>query len=149
MVPVEPPERYRGRPASLMASVASIPWLGSSFTGFLATLYLEGELHLFTTWARSRVQCKVLPPGLPEGGEQGSVELTFTRPGKRLIITGHPAPGGTLASPITEGGMTGKINESLQAELYVRLFVHDRLIYDGTATWAGLEVSENAAALLQ
>ncbi|OAV44015.1 tocopherol cyclase family protein [Lewinella sp. 4G2] len=127
-------------PACLMASVASIPWLGTSFTGFLATFYLEGELHLFTTWAQSQVQCKL-------DGEAGTVSLTFIKPGKRLHITGTPAAGGELASPITAGGMTGKINESLRAELDVRLEVKGELVYAGTATWAGLEVSDNAAIL--
>ena len=129
------------RPASLMASVASIPWLGSSFTGFLATFLLEGELHLFTTWARSRVQC-----ALDE--EQGSVTLSFSGRGKRLVVTGHPAAGGTLASPVTAAGMTGKINESLRAKLEVCLFVEEQLVYEGIASWAGLEVSANAKELL-
>lgn len=128
-------------PASLMASVASIPWLGSSFTGFLATFYWEGELHLFTTWARSQVATKF-------DEEQGKVTLTFTKPGKRLQIVGSPAPGGDLVSPITEGGMTGKINESLQAELAVSFFLNEKLVYEGTASWAGLEVSEGAAERL-
>ena len=129
------------RPASLMASVASIPWLGGSFTGFLAFLRLNGTLHLFTTWARARVQCEI-------DESQGEVELTFTGPGKRLVVTGHPAPGGTLASPITAGGMTGKINESLRAELAVSLYLAGNLAYTGVASWSGLEVSNNARELL-
>ncbi|NJC27852.1 tocopherol cyclase family protein [Neolewinella antarctica] len=128
-------------PASLMASVASIPWLGSSFTGFLATFYFEGELHLFTTWARSRVQCHFHE-------EQGTVTLTFTKPGKKLVVTGTPAEGGTLASPVTAAGMTGKINESLRAELGVELWLDGALAYRGTASWAGLEVSAGARGLL-
>ncbi|MEL7161871.1 MAG: tocopherol cyclase family protein [Bacteroidota bacterium] len=127
------------RPASLMASVASIPWLGSSFTGFLATFLYEGEVHLFTTWARAQVQSKFL--------EQGSVELRFSAPGKELIVTGHPAPGGDLLSPIS-GGMLGKINESLRAELGVQFFQNGKMVYAGTASWAGLEVSENAPTTL-
>lgn len=128
------------QPASLMASVAKIPWLGSSFTGFLATFLLEGELHLFTTWARSRVQS--------EFTKAGEVRLTFSAPGKRLEVSGRPAPGGELASPVTGQAMTGKINESLQAELGVRLILDGALAYGGTARWAGLEVSDRAEALL-
>lgn len=128
-------------PASLMVSVASIPWLGSSFTGFLATFYLEGELHLFTTWAQSRVQTRF-------DEEQGKVELTFTKPGKRLVVLGTPEAGGDLVSPITAGGMTGKINESLRGELEVAFYVKGQLAYEGLASWAGLEVSERAMSLL-
>lgn len=128
------------RPASLMASVASIPWLGSSFVGFLATFLLEGELHLFTTWARAQVQTRFL--------QQGGVELRFSAPGKELIVTGRAAPGGDLISPIA-GAMAGKINESLQAELGVIFYRNGKVEYEGTASWAGLEVSDTAPAALK
>ncbi len=128
------------KPASLMASVAKIPWLGSSFTGFLATFLFEGEVHLFTTWARSQVQTVFT--------EAGEVQLIFSAPGKRLEVTGKPAPGGDLLSPVTGQAMTGKINESLQAELGVRFFLEEVLCYEGTARWAGLEVSDRARELL-
>ncbi|MEO0731695.1 MAG: tocopherol cyclase family protein [Bacteroidota bacterium] len=127
------------QPASLMASVAHIPWLGSSFVGFLATFLLEGELHLFTTWARAQVQTKF--------SGAGSVKLRFVAPGKELIVTGQPAPGGDLLSPVS-GGMVGKINESLRAELEVRFLRNGKEVYVGTASWAGLEVSENTPRIL-
>ena len=127
------------RPASLMASVASIPWLGSSFTGFLCTLFLEGELYVFTTWAGSQVETSF--------PNDRAVRLVFTHQNLRLTLTGHPAPGGQLASPIG-GAMTGKINESLQAEVAVVLERSDQVVYQGIASWAGLEVSENAPSIL-
>ena len=128
------------RPASLMASVASIPWLGTSFVGFLCTFLLEGVLYTFTTWTGAKVSVD-LPP------DRQTVRLTFTDPRRQLVVTGRPAAGGTLASPIA-GAMTGKINESLRAEVNVQLVEAGEAIYTGTATWAGLEVSENAADLL-
>lgn len=128
------------QPASLMASVANIPWLGTSFTGFLATFLLAGEFHYFTTWAGAQVQAKFA------GSRE--VQLTFSSAGKRLVIKGRPAPGGDLVAPVTGAAMTGKINESLQAELDVEFWQHQRLVYAGTATWAGLEVSERAEKLL-
>ena len=128
------------RPASLMASVARIPWLGSSFTGFLCTLLLEGELYVFTTWAGAQVKTEFL-------GGSAAVRLTFRRDDLHLTLTGHPAPGGQLASPIA-GAMTGKINESLQAQIEVLLERAGTEVYRGTASWAGLEVSENAPAIL-
>ena len=127
-------------PVSLMASVAKIPWLGSSFTGFLATFLLRGELHLFTTWAGSQVRTEFL--------ESGEVRLTFANPTKMLEVTGMPAPGGDLSSPVTGAAMTGKINESLRAELVVRLWLEEELAYEGRASWAGLEVSALAGEVL-
>lgn len=130
-----------GEPVSLMASVASIPWLGSSFTGFLATFLFEGELHVFTTWAGSQVQTEFLA--------SNEVRLTFSALDKMLIVIGHPAAGGELVSPVTGSAMTGKINESLQAELEVEFWRHEHVVYAGRATWAGLEVSEGAGQVLQ
>ncbi|MGB3801322.1 MAG: tocopherol cyclase family protein [Lewinella sp.] len=123
-------------PASLMFSVASIPWLGNSFRGFLCTLLLEGTVYTFTTWTGAGVAVD-----MDSNGE--TVTMAFTDPRHRLTIVGQPAPGGDLASPIG-GSMTGKINESLRAELTVRLERNGQCIYDGTACWAGLEVSANA-----
>jgi hypothetical protein len=128
------------QPASLMASVAKIPWLGASFTGFLATFLFEGELHYFTTWAGSQVQTTF--------EEQGKVSLHFSAMDKQLIVSGIPAPGGDLASPVTGSAMTGKINESLLAELEVTFWQHEHVVYAGRATWAGLEVSARAEGLL-
>lgn len=128
------------QPVSLMASVASIPWLGRSFTGFLATFLFEGELHYFTTWAGAQVQTEFL--------ESNEVRLTFSAMDKMLILTGHPAPGGDLVSPVTGSAMAGKINESLRAELEVEFWRHEHVVYAGRATWAGLEVSERAREML-
>ncbi|WP_273445894.1 tocopherol cyclase family protein [Neolewinella agarilytica] len=126
---------------SLMASVASIPWMGSSFTGFLATFLFEGELHYFTTWARSQVQAKV--------DESNAFTISFYQEGKHLRISGRPAPGGELLSPVTGQAMTGKINESLRGELDVVFYCEGQKLYAGKATWAGVEVSPRAGDLLQ
>ncbi|MCP9234906.1 tocopherol cyclase family protein [Lewinella sp. JB7] len=128
------------QPASLMASVASIPWLGSSFTGFLCTLLLDGQLFTFTTWTGARVDVD-----FPADTE--AVRIVFRDRRHRLTLTGYPAAGGRLASPIA-GAMTGKINESLRAELEVSLATDGRECYRGRASWAGLEVSDNARRLL-
>lgn len=129
------------QPVSLMASVAKIPWLGSSFTGFLATFLFEGELFIFTTWAGAQVQTTF-------DEEQGTVTLHFSSLKAQLIVTGHPAPGGDLASPVTGQAMTGKINMSLLAELEVEFWRNEQVVYAGRATWSGLEVSESARRLL-
>lgn len=138
-------------PASLMASVARIPWRGRHFRGFLCTWLWEGQLHTFTTWNRSSHQV--------EFGD-GFVDLYFRRSERSgdlrssagsehsLSIRATAAKGGQLISP-TPTGMVGKINESLQATLAVRYEKNGQTLYDGPAKWAGLEVSERARELLQ
>ncbi len=129
------------QPFSLMASVARIPWLGSSFTGFLATFLFEGEFFYFTTWAGAQVQTTF-------NEAQGTVKLHFSSLKAQLIIIGHPAEGGDLAAPVTGQAMTGKINESLLAELEVEFWRNEQLVYAGRAKWAGLEVSSGAGVVL-
>ena len=45
---------------SLMLSVAKIPFMGTSFTGFLCTAALGGQKYLFTTYNGSRIQKLVI-----------------------------------------------------------------------------------------
>lgn len=125
-------------PSSLMISVADIPWLGRSFTGFLSTFLFAGELHTMATWTGARYQLSLTEEG---------VEVTLTDRRRKLVVKGKPAAGGDLLSPIG-GGMTGKINESLQAKLFVQFTLDGREIYRGDAAWAGLEVTENAVTLI-
>lgn len=126
------------RPSSLMISVADIPWLGSSFVGFLGTFLFDGRLHTFATWTGAKVSLRI---------DDGTVEITLQDRRRKLIVTGRPGPGSNLASPIA-GAMTGKINESLTAELDVTFYEGDTLRYRGKAAWAGLEVTDNAGELL-
>ncbi len=127
------------RPASLMCSVASIPWLGTSFTGFLSTFLFGGQLYTFTTWTGARTQVQWLSK---------QVRLTFRDTTHRLEVTFTPGSGGELSSPVTGSGMTGKINESLRGEAEVRFWAGEELVYAGVAGWAGVEVSAGARELL-
>ncbi len=126
------------QPASLMVSVADIPWIGTSFVGFLSTFLFEGELHTMATWTGAKAKVRVA---------KEEVEVTLRDKRRELIVSGKPAPGGDLASPIA-GAMTGKINESLQAELMVTFTLDGTIRYQGPAKWAGLEVTDNAQDIL-
>ena len=122
------------RPASLMVSYARIPWLGSSFTGFLATFLFGGRLHLFTTWNGAGAQGKRLT--------DDRVALRFEHRGSILEVSGPPSSGGTLASPVDNAGMTGKVNEDMTAELDVQFTpaTPGEPAYTGTAHWSGWEL---------
>lgn len=125
-------------PNSLMISVADIPWLGRSFVGFLSTFLFEGELHTMATWTGAKAEVSVMT-------NEVAVLLSDRR--RQLKVVGKPGAGGNLASPIA-GGMTGKINESLQAELEITFILDGQVRYQGPARWAGLEVTDNAKAVL-
>lgn len=123
------------RPASLMVSIARIPWLGNHFVGFLGGLLLDGELHRFATYTGARAEVRLSPT---------EVRLFLTDRRRRLEITGpRRAAGGDLAAPLV-GRMTGKVNESLQAVLQVRFHLDGQERYHGPARYAGLEVGGRA-----
>lgn len=117
--------------ASLIASVAHIPWLGSYFIGFISGFWLDGRLFKFATYTGARKFLKI-------NDEQ--VELIFKNPKTELRLLAKQAPGTALRSPIA-GEMTGKIQESLQAEVTAELLENGRRIFEGTGRNAGLEVA--------
>jgi tocopherol cyclase len=116
--------------ASLIASVAHIPFLGSHFIGFISGFWLEGKLFRFATYTGARKKLTIL---------ENHIELSFTNPKTAIHIRAHRAPGTALISPLS-GAMTGKINESLQARIDVELTQNGKRIFEGTGTTAGLEV---------
>lgn len=149
--------------ASLMLSVADIPWLGRSFVGFLCTFLFEGELHTMATWtgakasvtfadsASGRLSDASIDPskaGRNAGAsapQSASVHLRDRR--RQLIVSGTSQGGGDLKSPLA-GEMAGKINESLQTTLHLQFSLDGQIRYDGPAHWAGFEISDRAAELL-
>lgn len=120
--------------ACMMASVARIPWLGSHFVGHLAGLQLEGRLWAFTTYNNTQLKTSI-----DEASK--TVDLQFTRKGQRLEVHARQRGGtGALAAPLS-GAMTGKVSESLQSLLHIRLTDHGHTVYEGEGRHAGLEVA--------
>ena len=117
--------------ASLLASVAHIPWLHSHFIGYISGFWLDGRLFKFATYTGARKFLTI-------SDEQ--VELVFRDSKNELRIRAQQAPGTALASPLS-GEMTGKISESLQAILQVELLEKGKRIFEGKGTSAGLEVA--------
>jgi hypothetical protein len=118
-------------PASLLASVAHIPFLGSHFIGFISGFWLDGRLFRFATYTGARKHLRI---------EGETVELVFKNPKTELRLHARQAPGVALASPMS-GEMTGKINESLQAHIQAELWENGQRIFEATGHPAGLEVS--------
>ena len=127
-----------GDPVSLMASVAVIPWLRSSFIGYIVGFLHEGHLHRFATYTGAEMQARL--------GEH-EVILSFRDKIHRLEIVAHQAGAAELVAPIS-GNMTGKVNESMQSTISVRFFEKETLIFEGEGRNAGLEVAGAVDRLL-
>ncbi len=117
--------------ASVMASVAHIPWMGSYFPGFIVTLMIDGQEYRFATYNGSKMKCRV---------EGDKVCLAFKKGKLHLEMIAHKGPSASLRSPIS-GRMTGKVNESLQATLDITLRRGEQVLWQGAGTTVGLEVA--------
>lgn len=124
-------------PASLMGSVAHIPWLGRYFPGFIVVLLADGVEYRFATYNGSRMKCRVL---------EDRVVMEFRRKDLHLSLQAFRGPTAVLRSPIT-GQMTGKVNESLQARVEVVLKRSGTTIWTSTGSTAGLEVAGDTTIL--
>lgn len=124
--------------ASVLASVAHIPWLGGHFIGFISGFWLDGRLYRFATYTGAK---KYLEIG------ENTVTLVFRSRHQELRLLATQAEGAALVSPL-QGEMTGKINESLQATVQVELLLDGQRVFEDTGRNAGLEVAGETKVLL-
>lgn len=97
---------------SLKASVAKIPWLGSSFVGFIAGIYVNNQLIQFTTYNSTKL--------IRTYANKKIVELVMENRKYRLEIAVHRNEATELASPVS-GFMDGRISESMTSIMEVKL----------------------------
>jgi len=128
---------------SFMLSVAKIPWMGKSFTGFLGYL-VDGEREIpFGTYTNAKVSC--------ESVTDREVVLTVTMKRYALSITASRERTGSLQAPLS-GAMDRRIAESLDGAFHLRLFDREkdrtgRVLIDDTGFFGGLEVAGEPSEL--
>jgi len=97
---------------SVKASVAKIPWLRSSFVGFIAGIWLDHRLIQFTTYNRTVLRKSEI--------KYKKVILVMENKKYRLEILAQGHLPAALASPI-KGAMEGRIEESMSSIVEVNL----------------------------
>ena len=118
--------------ASLFASIAKIPWLGSYFMGFIAFLYLNGKYYPFATYNRSSLET------LSCNGNHLNIHLLNRK--YRLDISVEVANASELIAP-ERGSMNRRIKESIDSKVEVKLQSRSRkVIFNARSDRAGLEV---------
>lgn len=118
---------------SFTASLAHIPWLGTSFPGFIVGLWLNGTLYRFTTYTGAKIQ------KLDISNE--NIQWTLESKHHLLTIVARRAEGAFLLAP-TKTGMTRKIMEVLGTTLTVRLTERrgsGKVLFEESGHAAGLE----------
>ena len=119
---------------SLKSSVAKIPWLGTSFVGFIAGVWLRDRLIEFTTYNFTKLRRSV--------ADEKQVELVMENFSHRLEIIAHRGASTGLTSPI-QGFMDGRIEESMTSRIDVLLTdkKNKKVLLEDTGRNAGLEVA--------
>lgn len=119
---------------SFKSSVAKIPWIGSSFVGFIAGVWLYDRLFQFTTYNSTKLRRCLI--------DHEKVELALENANYLLEIFARREEATELASPI-QGLMDGKIEESMCSEISVQLTDKkaNKVILDDTGRNAALEVA--------
>ncbi|MGM0432857.1 MAG: tocopherol cyclase family protein [Spirochaetota bacterium] len=124
---------------SFMLSIASIPWMGSEFTGFLAFLRTKEKLYRFATYTRARIHRL-------NGGDQ-SLQILIEDKNHSLTVVIQESEGKDLSAPY-RGEMKRIIRESVISRLHLEL--KDRLgnhILSSDGFPAGLEMTGNPLSL--
>jgi hypothetical protein len=126
---------------SLKASVAKIPWVTGSFTGFIAGLWFKDKLYQFTTYNGTRL--------IRSHADLSTVKLFMENKHHRLELEASRDHATSLASPI-QGFMDGRIEESMTALVRVQMMeVPGRqVLFEGTGRNTGLEVAGNIEEIM-
>jgi hypothetical protein len=122
---------FEGRGDSFMLSIARIPWLGSSFVGFLCLGSLGGRILREASYTGARLEGFHL--------DDGSLSLSVAGRRGRIEVGAARSRGGLLRAPV-RGSLTRRISESLDAVLRVRWTEGRKLLFEGEAPGAGLEL---------
>lgn len=122
---------------SVIASIARIPWLTGEFTGFIIGILHNERLYRFATYTGARLE-----------------ELSVNNNGVKVVVSNKKhvleldaikESGGELFSP-NLGVMDGRISESLQSRINVRLYERSNrrkeLILEDTGQNTGMEITK-------
>ncbi|HOW31698.1 MAG TPA: tocopherol cyclase family protein, partial [Bacteroidales bacterium] len=123
---------FGNQEVSFMLSVANIPWMGKSFTGFLGFCYFNGTIHRFATYTRARLEIR----------NQGLDTLQIVIRDRKLVyeIRAIRHNSGLLKAPV-KGAMDRRIPESIDARLHLDIWdLRGNLIFSDSTSIAGLEI---------
>ena len=132
---------FREPGISIKTSVAKIPWLRSSFVGFISGIWLGDRLIRFTTYNGSVLR-KVR-------ADISGIEIVIENKNHRLEIMADRDTPTALASPVG-GLMDGRIGESMTSGIEVNLFdlKEGRSLFAGKGRNAAVEVAGKVEEIL-
>ncbi|MFO7864941.1 MAG: tocopherol cyclase family protein [Salinivirgaceae bacterium] len=118
--------------SSFMLSIADIPWLGKSFTGFLGFFYHNNKIHHFATYRSTKLQLEI--------PDSTRLNIKIENRKNTFILHAKSNNSGLLTAP-AEGAMDRRISESIDAVLKITML--DRkgnVVFVDSSTITGLEM---------
>jgi hypothetical protein len=124
---------FEGNKGTFMFSIACIPWLGKSFTGFLSFLKTEDRFYKFATYNGSkRKQIRF---------KEDILEVSLENSQYTLDFTAKYSKGGILKAP-KNGLMERDIEETITAEVTLHLYSSQKqTIFLGGSKFVGMEIA--------
>ena len=118
--------------SSFMLSIANIPWLRKSFTGFLGFFYHNGKIHHFATYRRTKLHVEI--------NDSNLIKIIIEDRRYNIIIHAKSNNTGILKAPV-EGAMDRRIPESIDATLKITMTdKKGTVIFMDSTNIAGLEM---------
>jgi tocopherol cyclase len=122
---------FKSNNASFMLSVANIPWLGQSFTGFLGFFLLDSTRYQFGTYTGAKLTIDTT--------KTDTLEIIIINKDYTYYIEASRNNYGMLKAPVN-GAMDRRIAESVDAMLKLKVLKGKEIIFDGSSSIAGLEL---------
>ena len=123
---------FKGSDASIMCSIANIPFLGTSFQGFICNLSLNGQEYRFASYNHSKL--------LKLNYTDNSIDITLVKSKLTLELSAKMHDGGMLKAP-KNGVMNTAIKEGLSGVVKVKLMkISGETLFNGVGDPCGIEL---------
>ena len=123
---------FTDKNSSFMLSIANVPWLGKSFTGFLGFLLHDSVLYRFATYTHAKLTLEKSGPD--------TIRIKIKDRKNSYNITAYRNKSGLLKAPV-KGSMDRRIPESVDAKLLLSVFdKKGKLMFCDSSSIAGLEI---------
>ncbi len=124
--------RFEQGAVSFMCSIATIPYLGKYFRGFIGFLWVDGKLYRFATYTHAKLEDVQLT--------ENAVQFTLREHKFSIAVAATRSASGVLKAP-QKGQMERRISESIDAKISLTLKdAKGKVLFQGTGTEAGLEI---------
>lgn len=123
---------FNDKNSSFMLSIADIPWLGESFTGFLGFFYHNNKIHHFATYRSTKLQLEI--------ADSSQIVIKIENRKNTFIIKAKSNSTGILKAPV-KGTMDRRIPESINATIEITIMdKKGNVILIDSTNIAGLEM---------